>query len=443
MTSTSVRSWFGERTTPVETGFHPGRMAEMILEDMRGIPMGGYPVTTAPIVVPNASYTELLEATGRLVDLHRHAVLSLAPDLRGRISALKLDPEKYPRVIGDDAFESRHCADVARADVVVGESGPMFVEFNFGAGIGGMVQFETMRRAWARVWSEAGSPALLGTDPFEQFAGVVARTGAELGISPSALLIGSLDDSSVSGRYLETQIRYLLDHGVAARFIDLADLPHAREEFADLVGVVQYCETEAEAEGWDMSGVTTAMRAGLRTIPTQTTRLLDSKKVLAMLSEGLPWMSADDHAFVRRFVPWTRVLGDRPVDWNGRTHHLPTLLADRQESFVLKGADGYSSQDVFFGAQTDPSAWRDLISRAVESEYYVAQEVVATVRHPAQVIADESGEVTTVSANSVISPFAVDGVATGCLVRFDTATEPGAITVRSGARLACLLGEPA
>lgn len=135
-------------------------------------------------------------------------------------------------------------------------------------------------------------------------------------------------------------------------------------------------------------------------------------------------------------------MGDRRVVWHDGEHNLPRLLIDRQELFVLKGASGYSSQDVFFGARTDSRRWRELVESAVESEYYVAQEMVTPVRHPIPVMLNESGKTEPVSGNSVISPFFVGGVATGCLVRFDSASEPDAVTVRSGARLACLLGDP-
>ena len=166
MALTTADSWFGAPTVPMPA-VSAERVAEAIVADLEGIPMGGFPVTVAPIVAPRAAYQELLDVTGRLLDLQRRAVLKLAADHNGRMIALGLDPANFVRGIKDQQFEIRHCAEVARADVVIGVNGPQFIEFNVGAGIGGMVQFETMRRAWGRIRAEAGLSWLLGIDPFE------------------------------------------------------------------------------------------------------------------------------------------------------------------------------------------------------------------------------------------------------------------------------------
>ncbi|WP_329007434.1 hypothetical protein OG271_16980 [Micromonospora rifamycinica] len=439
-----ARSWFGTGTGP-DLGLDPARVAETIVADMQGVSMGGYPVAVEPVVVPVGSYRGLLDATTRLLDLQRRAVVHLASDEAGRMAALGVDPRAHPRVIDDESFELRHCAEMARADVLIAEDGPRFVEFNVGASFGGMVQFDLHRRAWQRLAAGAGGPALSSPDPFALYATLIRRICAELGIDPSVLLVGSLQDPSVSERFFDIQLGRLRDHGVRARFARLdrlLDVMGPPATLARTLGLVHVCENEAQASGWDMSALVTALRSGLRMFPSQTTRLVDSKKVLALLSEGLPWMSADEHALVQRVVPWSRVMGDRWVEWRGRRYELPRLVVERQELFVLKGAAGFSSEEVHFGTRTAADRWAKLVESAATSEYYVAQEIVPVVRHPVRVMLDESGETETVSANSVLSPFTIGGAATGCLVRFDRATEPGAITVRSGARLACLFPQP-
>lgn len=444
MTSTSVRSWFGKykaRTTEIPSKW----IAEILMHDMREISMGGFPIAAEPIVVPLGSYGGLLDVTRRLLELQHTAVVNLAPDQNGRMAALKADPASFPRFTPDEAFEMRHSADVARADVMIGEGGPQFIEFNVGAGISGMVQFELQRRIWQRIRSEAGELALTGVDLFAQFAGVIARTCAELGIAPSALLIGTLDDPGKTRRHFDVQIELLRGHGIPARFAELRHLLEQAgptEKFENLLGVIQFSENEANALGWDMSPLLSAMEADLTAVPSQSARLVDSKKVLALLSEGLPWMSVEDRDLVRRFVPWSRVLGDRRVEWRGQMYELPRLLIERQELFVLKGAAGLSAQEVFFGANTSAQEWEQLVRAAAESEYYAAQEIVTAIRHPVQVMLDESGRMDTILANSVISPFCVGGVAAGCHVRFDSATRLGPVSRSSGAMLGCLLGAP-
>jgi hypothetical protein len=442
MTSTLAPSWFGEH--PAGTaGPPPERVAEILRHDLRGLSMGGFPLAAEPIVVPRTSYRGLLAATERLLRLHHTAVAELAPDQQGRMAALRADPADFPRFTSDDAFEMRHAADVARADVLISASGPQFIEFNVGAGVSGMVPFEVLRRAWLRIRAECGRPALTGGDLFARLAAWVARTCGDLRIAPSALLIGTLDDPGKTPRHFDVQSELLGGHGVPARFVELRDLLTAGPAgVREGLGVVQFSEYEARARGWDLSPLVSAMAAGLTTVPSQSARLLDSKKTLALLSEGLPWMTEADRDLVRRLVPWTRIAGDRLVRWRGEWHGLPRLLIDRQRQFVLKGAAGLSAQEVFIGATTSRERWHQIVREAIETQYYVAQEAVAPIRHPVPVMLDESGRTETILATSVVSPFCVGGVAVGCHVRFDHATKPAPLSRSSGAMLGCLLGAP-
>ncbi|GIF03133.1 hypothetical protein [Actinoplanes siamensis] len=422
------------------TGLPPTRVAEILAGHLADIPMGRFPTAAEPMVLPSKAYRALLAATRRLTELSCEVVRRLAPDQAGRMAALRVDPSEYRRTSPDEEFELRHAGDVVRADVVIGADGPRFIELNVGAGIGGVVQFEQQRRAWRSVRLEAGLPPLDGEDLFGLLAKLIKRYCAELSLPVGALLIGTMHDPGMGGAVNDTQIRLLGEHGVPARF---AELPGLLDEIrpGDRLGIIQFCEDEAAQLGWDVTPMLTAIKDGLRTAPSESTRLVDSKKVLAWMSEGLPWMSREDRDLVQRFVPWSRVLGDRLVSWRGDAYELPRLLVEQREHFVLKGAAGLSSREVFFGASTEPEEWAQLVEAAVGSEYYVAQELVTPVRRPVPVMLDESGRTDIVIANPVISPFCVGGVPTGCLMRFDTATGPGAVTVKSGAMLGCLLGD--
>jgi hypothetical protein len=397
------------------------------------------------MVVPVASYRGLLSATRRVLELQRRAVAEIAADSLGRVAALKADPADLPRLSGDEAYELAHAIDFSRADAVVAADGPKFVEFNVGAGVGAVLEFELERRIWQRIRQESGAAELTAPGLYEQIAALVKKTCAEIGIDPSVLLIGSLQDPAKTTRYFRTQIGFLAEYGVRARFADLRSL---REEFAadpdmkQMLGIVQFAEREANNCGWDTSSLVSATRDGLFALPSQTARLVDSKKVLALLSEGLPWMSRKDHDLVRRFVPWTRIVRDRKVRWRGHSHEMSRVLLEERDNFVLKGASGYSSQEVFFGLSTPDSEWRSLVASAMESEYYVAQEIVVPVRRPLQALLDQDGTVETVVANPRISPFCVGGVATGCSMRFSPSEGIGPITRPYGAWPGVLLGAP-
>ncbi|MPY61990.1 hypothetical protein [Streptomyces spongiae] len=444
MSSSPTGSWFGTYT-PRTGGPSPRHLAETFENDLSEIARTRFPRAFEPMVVPRESYRELMRATERVLELQRRAVIALAPDSEGRVAALKADPADLPRLGSDEAYEAAHAIDFSRADVVVAEDGPKFVEFNVGAGVGAMLEFELERRIWQQVRRETGEPELTAPSLYGLIAGHVERTCAALGIPPAVLLVGCLADPAKTTRYFDTQIGLLREQGVQARFADLRTLLDemgSTAGTAGLLGIVQFAEREANNCGWDMSPLVTATRNGLFALPSQTARLVDSKKVLALLSEGLPWMSGEDHDVVRRHVPWTRIVADRKADWRGRSHELPVLLVEQQEHFVLKGASGYSSQEVFFGLSTPAADWERLVASAVESEYYVAQEVVMPVRHPMRALLDEDGNTDTVMANPRVSPFCVAGVATGCSMRFNPTDQIGPVTRPYGAWPGVLLGAP-
>lgn len=419
-------------------------LGEMMARQLPSISVGGFPVAGQPLVMPRRDYDALLNATARLLQLQREAVAQLAPNSRGRLAALKGDPGAFPRFVADEAFELRHAIDMARADVVLSPAGPKFIEFNVGGGFAGMVQFEVLRRIWRTAAADHHDHPLVGQDPYHPFANLIARTCAEYDAPPAAVFLSSFDDSGRTVEELDSQLRFLRGHGVPAEYADVRSV-----DPADLlsrsprpVGVVQLSEREALDNGWDLTALLELVSAGMIAIPSQSARLVDSKKAMALLSEGLPWMSEPDRDLVRRYLPWTRVVREQRVDWSGRTWDLPRLLAAEQHRFVLKGSAGLSGREVFFGAGCSSAEWHRLIATAVDTEYYIVQEVVDSLRLPVRVLHDASGTHDYRTVKMVVSPFCLGGVPVGCHARMDPAEGIGLVTRGTGAFPGCLLGAP-
>jgi len=440
----AARPWFHDRTAPPRTGISPERTAEILREAQDGLPVTDGSVTLQPLLVPLDNYQELLTAATAVLDLLRRTVAALAPDRAGRMAVLGIDPADCPRFTRDEAFELRHSTDMARADVVIGPDGPKFIEFNVSAAFGGMVHFETHHRAWRRIADLSGMPSPIGVDPYARLAALVERLCGELGVPPSVALIDLLGDgyAETGMRLFERQVDLLRGHGVHAEFVPLDGLadglglpgaPYHR------LGIAQYSEQDAREMGTSTAPARAAQEAGVTLIPSQSHWLVHSKKVLALASEGQPWMSERDRALAARYLPWSRVVGDREVGWQGHRHHLPDLLLRQSEHFVLKGATGWSGHEVFFGARTDPGVWAKLIHQAVDTGYFVAQEVVRAQPYPLDVM-EETGEIVRYTADTVISPFCVGGKGAGCFARFVETERPRVISAMSRARLGCLLG---
>jgi hypothetical protein len=445
MTVPATAPWLRARSEPPEIGLPTARIAEIMCEELRELPFPPHPIALQPFVLPLPAYRELLGAAADLLALIRESAAHSGANRAERLAALRLDPADRPHWTDDDAWELLHCADLARPDVVLGPDGPKFVEFNVSGAFGGMLHFQLYQRAWQRIREEAALPAFVGVDAYARLAQLVKDTCRELGVPPSVALIGTLREwgPDTPGRHFRQQVDLLRQHGVDAVHLDFEDLVDGIGTPGRLrhpLGIPQFDVHDAEELGYDVSPVRAAQAKGLRLIPSATSWMLHTKRQIALLSEGQPWMTARDHELAARYLPWSRLVGDRVVRWRDREYDLPTLLAEHRERFVLKGVTGFSGAQVFFGGRSTPADWTALIERAVASGNYIAQEVVDAVPMPVDVLA-ESGEITRVVANPVISPFVVQGAGAGCFARFVADRRPGVISALSNARLTCLLAE--
>lgn len=440
----SPQRWFGDRTAPPEIGLPPEPIFEVITEELRGMPRIGFPFALQPMVVPQSSYRELLSATTELLLLLRRTVVELAGDREGRIAALDIDPAYCPLFTSDEDFELRHCADMARADVIVGPDGPKFVEINVGQ-FGGMPHFMQWQKAWARLREKAGRPAFVAADAYSRLARLITATSAELGVPPSAVIVGTPRDwgPDTTTRRFDVEVDALRGQGVPAIHLDFDDLLAGiglPDQIRWPLGIAEFTPMDAWEVGYSLAPARAAQEAGMVLIPSQSAWFLHTKKTLALLSEGLPWMTRRDTELVERYVPWSRVVGDRKVRWRDASHDLPRLLIEHQESFVLKGATGWSCREVFFGWTTPAPQWAELVEEAVRTGYFIVQERVHLETYPMDLMT-ESGEIRRVQAESVISPFCLGGDSAGCFVRFVEADDQALAIGGDGVGWSCLLAE--
>jgi uncharacterized circularly permuted ATP-grasp superfamily protein len=94
-----------------------------------------------------------------------------------------------------------------------------------------------------------------------------------------------------------------------------------------------------------------------------------SKACLAVLSDPrFDRLFDDQQNSVRRdHVPWTRVLRDEAVDFEGSRQDVFELARKTRERMVVKPTSGYGGRDVMIGCETRESAWEERLNRAAES----------------------------------------------------------------------------
>lgn len=435
-----TRPWHSTQPLPLDTR-HP--VPELVPALHRAVDAGEYvhvvpmsPTAVRPFVLPAAAYDELFTSSRTLLGLLRRTLLETAPTAAGRIAALGADPDVYPLVM-DGPVEEDYATWSARPDIVVTATGPKFVEFNIGSGIGGVVDTSLHSAAWLAGFGGAAAAPFTGADPLAVRAATFVDAVRDLGVEPAVALVGTTRDLKGADprRYFDVQLAHLRARGLTAEFFEpeeLADglgLP-GRPRFP--LGLRHFTIPEWRALGIDLAPVRAALDAGCTLLATQTAYLIANKKVLGWVSEGRPWMTAADRAAVERYLPWTRVVGDRTTHWRGTDWHLPDLLTRHPEEFVLKPAIGMSGQDVLVGRACEPRVWQAAVAAAAAAEDHIAQQYVVPAPYVMEFADDDTGGGSgtyEAPVHPVYSPFLFDGRPAGCMVRHLPPGQGGVVSV--------------
>lgn len=399
-------------------------VAERLLFGMRDVPFRQRPVCLHPLVLPRATYEEMFVAGRALLDLLRRAVIEAGPTRTARIEALGADFGEYPLFLDDDDLELRHSDCMARPDAVIAADGVKFLEFNVSGAVGNAVQTHLATTTWTEVFGGAGSAPFTSYLPFEARARFFGDLCKQMGSPPAVAIVGSVRDlfgGVRSARYFDEEVSYLRNRGFAAEFFEPEDLLDGLGDPGRLryrVGLRHFTTREWTELGIDWAPVKKALDAGCLLLATQSSYLLANKKVMGWVSEGQPWMTEDDHRLARRYLPWTRVVGDRATEWHGRTTSMPNLLVEERNHFVLKEAIGMKGLQVTIGRYVTDVEWEVAVHRAVRTGDSIAQEYVEAVPHPVEWVDAPGDEPQRSDVEPILSPFIMGGASAGCLARY-------------------------
>jgi len=104
--------------------------------------------------------------------------------------------------------------------------------------------------------------------------------------------------------------------------------------------------------------------------------IVGNKKILAALSDERfqHIFSQTERDAIASTIPWTKVLSDNKVMYQGFRVDLKPFVIDNQEKLVLKAAVSYGGKDVVLGRETDPHKWASVVDKHIDSEAWVVQE---------------------------------------------------------------------
>jgi hypothetical protein len=409
-------------------------VSDRLLWTMRDVPFPPTPLSLHPLVLPREVYDELHSAALKVVRVLKRLAYHLGADPAERMAALNVDPATCPLFVADEAWEWRYASCIVRPDAILTEDGIRFIECNAGGGVGSVVQTHLLAEAWVDdVYADA---ALFAHRPFAVRADLFERMAEIENVDRSVALLGSVKDLARGvrhTRYFDVEVDFLRRRGFTADFFEpddlMAGIDDGRGGSRYALGLRHFSIQEWMELGLDVSPVGQALDAGCQLVASQSSRLLFNKKLFGLASEGRPCMTDEDREVIDRYVPWSRVTGDREVTYRGRRYALGDLLTAQQDRFVLKGATGMKGEAVLIGRDTDERTWRAAVAAAVRTEESIVQERLESLRFPMSVRHGD-GEVRSTLVAPVLGPNVIGDRPAGCLVRYHADGSDGVVSIR-------------
>lgn len=389
-----------------------------------GIHFDGAPMASflRPHFLPRAEWEGLRRSGRRLLELAVRVARDAFDGDAGRLCDYLGTPPAAARWV---------CLDPGPPDVVLSRvdafrtpAGPRFIEINSdapaGFGYGDRMaavfrELPSFRRfaerhavgyepsagrlveAVLELWSRRGDPAS-PTVAIVDFADVKTRADQEILLREFA----ARGVRCLMADPRETQVR---DGGLWAG-PERIDVVYRRAVLSELL------ERESDVEGFFA-----AYRDGL--VPFVNSfrcHLSEDKAFFALLGDEAfgHLMTAEEQAFVRSVVPWTRKLEERRTLRDRREVDLVPHVLERRLEFVLKPAHAYGGRSVFIGDETEPAAWEAAV-RAALGTPWVVQERVAIPEEEFPVVAGGALSFERLKVNT--NPFYVAGAEVGAVTR--------------------------
>jgi len=221
---------------------------------------------------------------------------------------------------------------------------------------------------------------------------------------------------------IDVTVERLRQAGVDARFADPRELVLDGDGLVhqgDPVHLVYKRVITSELLERDGTGdLLEAYRAGgVCMVNAPRSVIVGNKKVMAALRQPSvrAEMTPEQRAAVERFVPWTAVLEDGPVEIDGLRVDLRDLVLDNKDELVLKPARGYGGNGVHLGAATDAATWGALVDDHLDGGDWVVQRA-ATIPQDLYPMLDD-GEVRLAPTNVNVNPFVFGGAYAGAYTR--------------------------
>ncbi|MFD5748926.1 hypothetical protein ACFWZA_01830 [[Kitasatospora] papulosa] len=396
-------------------------------------------VPVRPVVFATEAYSAYMSAARRFVELIERACWWRADSPIELLSVLQAPPDAHI-LLTNNPSEREWASCMSRTDAVVSGGELKFLECNIGGAIGGVVAMHLLTGVHRRLMNDGTGAPVRFESPFRARLGLYREACRRLSAPPRVALLGTMRDDSIQDmRYWKLECDYMGRRGVEAQFVEVEDAAlhlHASRGPYFPIALRHFMPQLCVADGMDLSAVMTAQTAGQVMLAPETATLLENKQILAWLSEGQPWMTASDRVFLDRHLPWTRIVADRAVEFEGGTvRSLPKLLMDRQDAFVIKPVDQYGGRGVLVGRFAEASDWREAVEQALSGSRAIVQRYVEPDPLDMTFHRRSTGDTFTAPVSPVFGFLLMGGTPAGCVVRHAVRNTTGVVNALRGASI--------
>ncbi|HYG61373.1 MAG TPA: hypothetical protein VEL74_02225 [Thermoanaerobaculia bacterium] len=333
---------------------------------------------------------------------------------------------------------------ISRGDLIDTADGFKCIEFNFSPHLGGwespiLAGLHLSVPATAEFLSSRGIPVAY-TDTVQKLFRLVIRDVMEKGISRDGeinvgFLIPTTDPVESTGpktRYFDGELQRALAEvggGLSGRVVagNYASLS-TRDNLLFSGGLRLHAAIDLTIGGNTQPAVFRSFKSSnLSLFNGPVGPVLGTKRNLALLSEhaGTSAFSDEEREFIRRYIPWTRLVVPGSVEFEGRSAPLDELLVARRERMVLKEGGSAGGKGVFLGKFTPEPEWREAIATAMQSRgQWVVQEHFESLPYLYQ-----SGDHGASVHDVIWGPFVFGGEYAGVILRMQPRAAGGAVNL--------------
>ncbi|KAA1243808.1 hypothetical protein [Aquimarina sp. RZ0] len=106
------------------------------------------------------------------------------------------------------------------------------------------------------------------------------------------------------------------------------------------------------------------------------TNFIDDKRNFALLRQLAEKgaFNEEDTQLIKESIPWTSIIEDKEIDYNGKSYDTRKLLIEQKNHLVIKPATGFQGTDVYVGKFSNDKEWLEAIDKAFGDTHFIVQK---------------------------------------------------------------------